>query len=249
MTLWRLEWLRLVRTRRLWIVVGVYALFGVVGPFSARYLPEIIDRFGGGVKIEVPEPVPADGISQFLANAGQLGLLAVLAVAAGALAFDARPEWSAFLRTRTPTMRRLVVPRIAVPALGAVFALVSGTVIAAVLTTILIGGLPIGDLVLGTLFGALYLCFAVSVVAVAASVSRQVLSIVLLSVAVLVVLPILQVVGAIEPWLPSKLLGATTALLGGASLTTLLKATAVTLVAVPVLLAVAIHRLAQREHG
>ena len=249
MTLWRVEWLRLLRTKRIWIVVGVYVLFGVVGPFSARYLPEIIDRYGGGVKIEVPEPIPADGISQFLSNVSQLGVLAVLAVAAGALAFDAKPEWSAFLRTRATAIRRLVLPRVVVPSLAAGCALVLGTTIAAILTTVLIGGLPLADLVLGTLFGALYLLFAVSVVAVAASIARQVLSIVLLSVSALVVLPILQVISVIEPWLPSKLLGATTDLLGGTPLTTLLKATSVTVVAVPVLLTVAVRRLARREQG
>ncbi len=249
MTLWRVEWLRLVRTRRIWIVVGVYALFGVVGPFSARYLPEIIDRYGGGVKIEVPDPTPAAGMGQFLSNASQLGLLAVLAIAAGALAFDARPEWSAFLRTRTSAMRELVLPRVIVPTLAAAVALSAGTAIAAILTTVLIGGLPLGDLVLGTMFGALYLLFAISVATVAASIARQVLPIVLLSVAALVVLPILQVISVMEPWLPSKLLGATTDLLGGTPVTTLLKATAVTVVAVLALLTIAVHRLAQREQG
>ena len=32
MNLWRLEWLRLVRTHRLLVVVGVYLFFGITGP-------------------------------------------------------------------------------------------------------------------------------------------------------------------------------------------------------------------------
>lgn len=38
MNLWRLEWLRLTRTRRLVAIVGVYLFFGLTGPLTARYL-------------------------------------------------------------------------------------------------------------------------------------------------------------------------------------------------------------------
>lgn len=247
MTLWRVELLRLVRTGRLWIVMGVYALFGVLGPLSARYLPEIIERFGGGVEVTVAETTPVDAMGQFFSNAGQLGLLAVLAVAAGALTFDARPEWAAFLRTRARSMAHLVLPRVVMPTLAGVAALATGTAIAAALTAVMIGGLSVTDLVLGTLFGGLYLAFVVSVVALAASVTSQAVTTVLLSVGVLVLLPILQVVSAIEPWLPSRLLGATTALLAGVPAAELLKATVVTIVVTAALLVVAIRRLDARE--
>lgn len=247
MTLWRVEMLRLVRTGRIWIVVGVYVLFGILGPVTAAYLPEILERFGGGVEVTVADPTPIDGMGQFFSNAGQLGVLAVLTIAAGALTFDAKPEWAAFLRTRTPSLWQLVIPRVLGPTLAAVVALVAGTAVAAALTTVLIGGLPVVDLVVGTVLGALYLAFAVTVVAVAASVTRQAVTTVLLSVGVLVVLPILQIVSAIEPWLPSKLLGATTALLAGVPVTELLKAAVVTAAAVPALLALATRRLDQRE--
>lgn len=247
MSLWRVEVLRLFRTGRIWIVVGIYALFGVLGPISAKYLPQIIERFGGGVEVTVPEATPVDAIGQFLSNAGQIGLLAVLAVAAGALTFDARREWAAFLRTRTRSMRQLVLPRVALATAAAAVALALGTGVAAVLTAIMIGGLPIGDLVLGTLLGTVYLAFAVAVVAVAASITRQAITAVLLAVGVLLVLPILQVVAVIEPWLPSTLLGATTALLAGVPLTELLRAAVVTVVVSGLLLLVAVRRLDARE--
>lgn len=247
MTLWRVEALRLVRTGRIWILLGVYALFAVLGPISAKYLPQIIERFGGGVEVTVPEATPVDAMGQFFSNAGQIGLLAVLAVAAGALTFDVRREWAAFLRTRVASMRHLLLPRVVLPTLAAVLALAVGTAIAGVLTAIMVGGLPVGDLVVGTLFGAVYLAFAVAVVAVAASMTSQAITTVLLSAGVLVALPILQVVAAIEPWLPSRLLGATTTLLAGVPVTELLEATAVTVVVTVALLVVAIRRLDARE--
>jgi ABC-2 type transport system permease protein len=247
MTLWRVEVLRLWRTGRIWIIVGIYVLFGVIGPLGARYLPEILERFGGGVEVVVPEPTALDGMGQFASNAGQLGLLAVLAVAAAALAFDARPQWAAFLRTRTSSVRALVVPRVVASTLAAAVGLAVGSVVAAVLTGLLIAPVPVGDLLLGIVLGALYLAFAVAVVAVASSIATQTMSAVLLAVGVLLVLPIVQLVPAVEDWVPSRLLGATTALMAGASPGDLLPAVVVTLVLVPVLVVVAERRLDRRE--
>lgn len=247
MTLWRVELLRLWRTGRIWIIVGVYVLFGVIGPLGARYLPEILERLGGGMEVVVPEPTALDGMGQFASNAGQLGLLAVLAVAAAALAFDTRPEWSAFLRTRTGSVRALIVPRVVASAAAATVGLAIGSVVAAVLTGILIAPVALGDLVGGVLFGALYLLFAVAVVAVAASIARQTTSVVLLAATALLVLPILQLLPPVEDWVPSRLLGGTTALMAGASPGDLLPAVLVTVVLVPVLLLVAERRLERRE--
>ena len=78
MTLWRLEWLRLIRTKRWIALVGVFVFFGLLGPLTARYLGEIIDFAGGeleGATIEFPPPVPADGMTQFVSNAMQIGTL------------------------------------------------------------------------------------------------------------------------------------------------------------------------------
>lgn len=247
MTLWRVELLRLWRTGRIWILLGIHVLFGVVGPLGARYLPEILERFGGGIEVVVPTPTALDGMGQFASNAGQLGLLAVLAVTAAALAFDARPEWAAFLRTRVGSVRELVLPRVVAAAAAAASSFAVGSVVAAVLTGALIAPVPVGDLVLGIVLAGVYLAFAVAVVAVAASVARQTMSTVLLAVGVLLVLPILQLLPVIEDWVPSRLLGATTALLAGAGPGDLVPALVVTVVLVPVLVAVAVQRLEHRE--
>ena len=67
MNLWRLEWLRLVRTRRLVAILGVYVFFGLTGPLTARYLgadPRPAGHERGARR--VPAPQPADGIAQFV---------------------------------------------------------------------------------------------------------------------------------------------------------------------------------------
>lgn len=247
MTLWRLELLRLGRTNRWAILVGVYAFFGITGPLTARYLGDIMGRFAGDIVFELPDPRPVDGIAQFLSNATQIGLVAVVVVAAGALALDARPEAAAFLRTRVVAARTLLWPRYSVVTAAAVLALVLGTAIAWVLTGALLGGLPVASMLLGTLFGALYLAFAVAVLAAVAGYTSGTVSMVFSGLVVLLVLPLIGLLPPIAPWLPSHLLGAATAMIEGAPSSEFWRAVAVTVTATPILLAVAARRLEVRE--
>lgn len=247
MTPWRLEWLRLLRTHRIWILVGLYVFFGVTGPLSAAYLPEIIARFGGDMQVVVPDPTPAAGMAQFGANSGQLGLLAVLVVAAGAITFDTRPPWSSFLRTRVPRMWDLLVPPLVVMWLAAVASLALGTAIAATTTTALIGAPDETAVLVGVVYGALYLGVALAVVAVAASVARTAIATVLLAVVVLLALPLFQLLPTVGSWMPSRLLGAGDAMLAGLPASDFAVATVVAVVAIPALVALAAGRLGRRE--
>jgi ABC-2 type transport system permease protein len=248
MTLWRLELLRVWRTRRWLLVLGVYAFFGVLGPVTARYLEDILTRFGGGVEITAaPPPTPATAIGQFIGNAGQLGLLAVLVVAAGALALDTRPELAAFLRTKVPSPSRLLLPRYVVTTALAGSALLTGTVVAWLLTAALIGRPPTGPLVVGTLLGALFLAFAVAVVAAVAGYTRSQAGTVFAALAVLLALPVVGIVDAVGVWLPSQLLGAAAALVDGVPAGEYARPVVVTVVATATLLALAVRRFAARE--
>ena len=215
MSLWRLEWLRLMRTKRFLIIAGVYMLFGVLGPPTARYLPEIVERYGGGLEVVVPDPIPADGITQFNANAQQLGILAVVAVAGAALAFDANREMSIFLRTRA-TVTDIVRPRYVVNALGALAALLLGAGLALTGTWILLGSVPLASFTVGIALNALYLAFAVAVTALAASIVRTVPLTVLVTIGFLIVLGILSIVPQVSEWLPSPLPGSLDELIRGA---------------------------------
>ena len=246
MSLWRLERLRLLRSRRLVVLLGVFTFFGLTGPMLARYMGELLERFGGGVTVTVPEPVPADGITQYLANSSQIGVLVVLVVAAGALAFDATPELAAFLRARTP-VRRLLMPRYVLSVLAAGTAFTVGMLAAWYETQVLLGGLPVGAMLVGIGLSWLYLAFAVAVVAVASALTRSVLATVALSAGLLIALPIVGVVEPLRRWLPSHLVGAPDALLRGAAAADYTMAALATAAATVGLLLAAVRMLRRRE--
>lgn len=251
MTLWRLEWLRLARTRRWLVLVGVFLFFGLLGPLGARYLDQILGLAGGeleGAQIELPPPVPADGMIQFASNAFQVGTLVVVVVAAGSLAFDAIPEMGVFLRTRVPEVRRILVPRLVVTTTMVVASFLLGVGAAWYETWVLIGAPDPVAVVVGTAYGILFLGFVVALVAAVAGRASTVLSTVLVSALVLLLLPIVGIVDAIGRWLPSHLAGALGALSAGAvAASDFLPAAGVTVVATVLLLWAAVHLAARRE--
>ena len=214
MSLWRLEALRLVRTHRVWILLGVFASFGVIGPLTARFLPEIIAAVGGGVEIAIPPPSPELAMAQYLGNALQIGILAVAFVAAAALAFDAKPEMAVYLRTRA-SIRQILTPRYVVNMAAAVASFIVGTAIAYVGTAVLIDAPGLVGTLVGSLLVGVYLVFLVALTGLAASLVRSVPGAALIAVGALILFGIVGLVPQIEPWLPSNLVGSFDALIAG----------------------------------
>jgi len=248
MNLWRLEWLRLVRTHRLLAIVGLYVFFGLTGPLTARYLSALLGRLGtDGVRIEFPDPVPADGIAQFVGNTSQIGLLVVVLVAASALAFDARREMAVFLRTRVRAVRDIVIPAYLVNAGGAAAALVAGSLAAWYETTVLLGAVPVAPMLIGIALGALFLAFAVALTAAVASVVRGVAATAGISLAGLLGLALLGGLTPLGHWLPTRLAGALTELVRGASAGDYAPAATITLVATAAAVAIAVRAGSRRE--
>lgn len=214
MNLWRLEMLRLIRPYRIWILVGIFGFFGVLGPVTARFLPEIVDRLGGGAEIAVPDATPELAMAQYLGNALQLGLLAIAFVAALSLAFDAKPEMAAFLRTRA-TIPQILTPRYVVNMVAAAGSFILASAVAFVVTAVLISAPSLSGTIVGSLLIGLYICFGVALTGFFASVVRGVPGTALLTIGALILLSIIGLVPSIGPWLPTDLVGSYDALIGG----------------------------------
>ena len=207
MSLWRLEWLRLTRTRRVVALASVYLLFGFLGPVAARYLNDLIGLAGDdleGATIELPDPVPADGMAQYVANAMQLGVIVTVVVAAGALAIDATPEMGAFLRTRVRSVWRCcAAPVVTLRRDRDAYAL--GALAAWYETWALLGGLPADKVLPGIALGLIFLAYVVATTAAVAQWTKGVLATVMVALLSLLVLPAVGVVDVIGRWLPSSL--------------------------------------------
>lgn len=247
MSTWRLEWLRMTRTPRAIALGGIYLFFGLLGPVTAKYLQEIVNRVQSGVQVIVAHPAPKDGIANYVGQISQTGLIVVVVITAGALTFDARPGLSTFLRTRVTSMWQLIAPRFTVNAAAAVAAYILGTLAAWYETALLLGSPSPGAMLVGLLCGSVYLIFAVSVATAAASVVRSTPGTVGLTLGALLALPLLGMIGPLHAWLPSTLVTAPIALLTGSTTGDYLPALAITVVSIPLLLATATFRLERRD--
>jgi ABC-2 type transport system permease protein len=245
--LWRLEWLRLIRTPRAVGLAAVYLIIGAGEPVLTRYQNKIIGHLSHGTVLRLPPATPAQALDSYVGQISTLGLIVVVVAAAGAFSFDASPGLATFLRTRS-SVWRLLAPRFAVTAAAAAAAYLIGTLAAWYATRLLIGGLPAGLTLAGIAVGALYLTFAVALTALAASLARGTVAATGIALALLLALPIAGTVHVIANWLPSALVADPVALVERAHhLVHYLPALAVTVAATAALLAVATIRLRARE--
>jgi ABC-2 type transport system permease protein len=246
MTPWRLEVLRLWRTRRLIALAATFLILGLAIPVLTYYLPDLVKNAGNGVRIVAPKQTPADAVEGFAANIGQLGTLVVVIVAAANLAIDARPALAAFYRTRVRRPARLVLPRYSAVTAASIAALALGTIAVWYETTILLGAVGVGALLGGFALEAVWLCFATAVVAACSSVIRGVAGVVGCSITLLLALGLLQNLAVLRTWLPTRLAGSAADLVqhstGG-----LWHALLVTILATLGALGLAVDRLGKRE--
>ena len=250
MGLWRLEWLRLIRTPRALSLGVVYLAIGLIEPVATRYASTLLAHVGSGAEVSLPKPTPPEALSSYVSEATLIGLIVLVSVAASAYGFDARPGIASFFRTRVPSMWQLVAPRFTAYAAAGAVAYLIGTLAAWYETRLLIGSLPVGGLLSGLLCGAVYLAFAVAVTAFAASLTKTTVASVGITLGILLALPLLADVHVISNWVPSALIGAPADLVTSPpahDLVHFLPALGVSAVAGALALAAAVTRLRHRE--
>ena len=245
--LWRLEWLRLVRTRRWLLLVLAYPVIGAVGPGFARHRDRILDilRIDG---VPPSNGLGGDsGMAVYSYGAGQMGVLVGLAMMAGALAVDHRPGLAAFHRTRIRRARDLVLPRFAVITAAVSVAYVLGTLVAWAQVHWMFGPLPAETMLYGMLFGVVGLVLEMAVVAGVAAFLRRPVAIFGAALVTLNLLPLATLWRPMKRWLPTELIYAQVDLLRGQTPADYGLNLLVAVVAAIALMWLAVSRIGRRE--
>jgi ABC-2 type transport system permease protein len=248
MNLWRLEWLRLIRTPRALALGAVFLATGLIEPAVTRYASTIFAHVGKGVHISAPLPTAADGLGSYVTEITLVGLILVVILTASAFSFDSQRGLATFLRTRVSSSWQLVAPRFVAYAVAAAAAYLIGTLAAWYETSALIGSLHVAAVFGGVLCGAVYLVFGVAVTALASSVARSTVAIAGCAVIMLLALPVLGLLQPVSRWLPTALAGAPYDLAAGTHrLPYFLPTLAIALAATAAALVLAARRLRTRE--
>ncbi|MDI2131228.1 hypothetical protein [Yinghuangia seranimata] len=245
--LWRLEVLRLTRTRRWLLLLIAYPLLGAAGPPIVAHLREILDALGADASLSAGETSADDGVTAYVGVSGQIGLLVALSTTAAALALDHRPGLAAFYRTRTRRAWDLVVPRWTVSAAAVCIANLLGSAIVWAEVRWLFGPVPTDRMLYGWLFSTLYLLMALSLVAGAAAFLRRPVALFGAAMVALVLSPLPRLWKPLRHWEPSRLAGAETDLLDGAAPGDFAVPSIVAIVLVVVMLSLAVWRVGRRE--
>jgi ABC-2 type transport system permease protein len=83
------EVLESVRTYRFVVMLAAFALLGLMNPFIAKMLPDLLNGADlGGMTLILPEATAMDSWAQFYSNNGQLGILTLVIVFCGITAND-----------------------------------------------------------------------------------------------------------------------------------------------------------------
>ena len=111
----RKEMLEQVRTMRLWVVMIVFALFAIVSPLTAKYLPDIVRALAGdqlNLASVLPTPSTPDAVDQFLKNLTQFGALAAILLAMGSVATEKDRGTAAFVLTKPASRAAFLVAKL-----------------------------------------------------------------------------------------------------------------------------------------
>lgn len=206
LSVWRVELLRVIRTRRLLALAILHLFLGATAPLLARFAGQIVSGIADGTAMTVTfaDPRPADGILEYNKSALQIGLVADVALAALALTLDARPALSAYYRTRA-SIPRLLLPRLAVTAASVVACSSLGFAFAWYETAVLIGAPDTDTTVATWALGTAYVVFAVAITFLISTVLSGTLAAAGTTIGVLLLMPVLGGIRAISDYVPSRL--------------------------------------------
>lgn len=252
MNLWKLEWLRLLRTRRILILFAVFVIFGFGEPLLIRYLPDIISHSSNAnssnLKITVvSKPTATEGFTGYINEVSGLGLIVTLILAAYSLAIDAKVRLSTYYRTRTTKATDLLLPRFTVITVATLGAFIAGTLTAWYETTAVLGHSAAPSVIAGMLLTCLYWIFCIATVALAASIVRSIMATVGLAFAILVLAGLLTI-QTLDQWNPATLATSMNAILSAKHTASFyLKPSLVTVGFILLFLAIALLRIQTRE--
>lgn len=133
-----------LRTRRFLVVAALFLVIGMLSPLTARYLPEILEwSLRGELEIPIPPPTAAMALDQLLGNLGQLGALAAIALAMGAVAGELDRGTAAFVLAQPATRPSFLLAKVVTLGLVLGVATLLAVVVAWAYTAVLFEPLPI----------------------------------------------------------------------------------------------------------
>jgi ABC-2 type transport system permease protein len=202
----RKELLEAWRTRRLPVVAILFLVVGIISPLTARYLPEILE-LSMGDQLTIPLPVPSglDALAQLQKNLGQVGALAAIALAMGAVSGELDRGTAALVLAQPVTRGEFLAAKLAAIAVVLAVATAAAAAAAWVYTAVLFEPLPVGGWVAMAVLSWLALLSWAAITFLASAATGSTTAAAGLGFVALVVVSLASVVPPLGSLLPSGL--------------------------------------------
>lgn len=220
-TLIRHEWVRVVRTRRIWIVLGFCLFSAVVDPVSTRFLPKIIEAVGKMEVVGMPDQTAADALKAYASDSSRLAMLAFALSFMGMATDEFRRDSGsgAFVFTRGVKVSSLVWSKLVVAFATGWGSFLAGYLIAAGFSRLLFGSIPWGAVLASIPLTGLFWLVASALLIGGGAAFRSALAAVATAYGSLFFLSIFELFGILAAWSPTALGTSVGPLATGASVT------------------------------
>jgi ABC-2 type transport system permease protein len=159
------ELLQQVRTKRLLVVVAVFALMGLMSPALARFMPELLGSIEGVEQFAdlIPEPSAADAMTQYIKNITQFGFVLAVLLGMGAVAGEKERGTAAMIMCKPMSRWAFVTSKFAAQTLVYVLGFAVAAAGGYFYTYLLFGQIDLGDFLLINLLLLVWLLTFVAV--------------------------------------------------------------------------------------
>lgn len=112
LTFFNKEWIELYRSKRLYVLLGIFMLFGMVSPILTRYMSEIVSSsMGSSVSIVFSTPVWSDSWKQFYNNLSQMGGISVLLLFLGSVCGEKQSKTAELTLTKNLSPAKFIIAK------------------------------------------------------------------------------------------------------------------------------------------
>jgi ABC-2 type transport system permease protein len=92
-------------------VAAVLLVFGMTSPLLAKLMPEIFKSADLGVALQIPDPTYLDAYAQFFKNIGEMGLIVIMLVYAGAVVSETTRGTATLMLTKRLSHSAFVISK------------------------------------------------------------------------------------------------------------------------------------------
>lgn len=211
------EWMEIIRTKKLYILMGIFAFFAMLSPVITRYMSEIIALATDDLMIiTVPPTTWIDSWSQFYGNISQIGCICVIFLFMSCVSGEKQSGSATLTLTKNLTHTNFIITKFIAAAVCFIVSIMFAGLICYAYTYYLFDYAgKISDILVGITAYSMFMFVLLSMTILASTIARSTAVVALLSFSGFIVLSLSNLIPGIGRILPGVLLSQTTELSHG----------------------------------